>query len=249
MSKDLDNIISVEHLGLRYGDTEVFDGVHVDIKRGEFTSIVGPNGSGKTQLMRTMLGFVEPTMGHIHRNISLSDIGYVPQKVQIDPSFPITVKEFLQTYAHPKRIWGGDPLPALDDVIDVSNLYTRQLGKLSGGQLQRVMLAAILSTQPKALFLDEFSAGVDPRGQAELFDYLHTLNELDGITIVMISHDIDITTQYADTALCLNKKLICSGKPQDIFTANTFEQMYGIPLTKLTHSEHEHGDEHEHSHA
>lgn len=238
--KDL--LVHADHLDLRYGETEVFTDVCFQINRGSFASIVGPNGAGKTQLMRVILNMVQPTAGYIERNFTMNEVGYVPQKMFIDPGFPITVREFLQTYIEPRGFWFQAQLPRLDREISIDHLHDKLLGKLSGGQLQRVMLAAVLSTQPNILFLDEFSAGIDPLGQAELFSYLHRLNERDGVTIVMISHDIDITTQYADTALCLNKQMICQGSPHEVFTAENFQKMYGIPLTKLEHHDHLHSD-------
>lgn len=237
-------LVHADHLGLTYGETEVLTDLCFDIQRGSFVSIVGPNGAGKTQLMRTMLRLTEATSGYIDLNFDMSTIGYVPQRIYVDPTFPITVREFLQLYAQPKGFWFFQQLPQLDEQVSVEHLLDKQLGKLSGGQIQRVMLAAVLSTDPEILFLDEFSAGVDPRGQAELYSYLHKRNERDGITIIMISHDIDITTQYADYALCLNKQLVCTGRPHDVFTAETFQQMYGLPLTKLQHEDHHHETSH-----
>lgn len=227
------SIIHTDHASLVYGQNEVFTDVCFTIERGSFTSLVGPNGAGKTQLMRTMIGLIKPTSGVIMRHFDLSDIGYVPQKIHIDPSFPITVHEFLQSYVQPHGWWINSQLPEFTKALLIDNLMGSQLGKLSGGQLQRVILGAVLSTNPSILFLDEFASGIDPQGQATLFQLLHRLNEKDGKTIIMISHDIDVTSQYADTVLCLNKRMVCHGRPHDVFTAETFEKMYGIPLTKL----------------
>ncbi len=231
-------LVHTDHLSLRYGEVEVFSDLCFTIKRGSFTSIVGPNGAGKTQLMKTMLGLVDASEGVIIRKYERSEVGYVPQKIFIDPTFPITVREFMQVYLQPKSFWTNTSLPEFDNQLSIEPLLQKQLGRLSGGQLQRVILAAILSTKPSVLFLDEFSSGIDPRGQAELYGYLHRLNERDGVTIIMISHDIDITTQYANSVLCLNKQMVCQGQPHDVFTAENFEKMYGIPLTKLQRHKH-----------
>ncbi|MDP3970853.1 MAG: metal ABC transporter ATP-binding protein [bacterium] len=234
-------LIHTDHLSLTYGETKVFSDVCISVDRGSFSSIVGPNGAGKTQLMRVMLGLVKPTDGVIKRNYKMSDVGYVPQKLFIDPSFPITVREFLITYLSPKGFWISNEMPKFDKNLMVEDLIDKQVGKLSGGQLQRVMLSAVLSTKPKILFLDEFSSGVDPHGRSELFNQLHRLNEVDKISIIMISHDIEVTSQYADTVFCLNKEMVCNGRPHEVFTAENFEKMYGIPLTKLKQHEHRNG--------
>lgn len=234
------DIIHADHLSLTYGATEVFTDLGFTIQRGSFTLIVGPNGAGKTQLMRVLLGLVKPTSGMIRRQFDLAEVGYVPQKLTVDPTFPITVREFLQSYIYPKGWWVNRSLPAFAEAFAIAPLLNKRLGQLSGGQLQRVLLAAVLSTEPALVFLDEFSSGIDPRGQAELFSYLHRLNERDGITLIMISHDIDIVSQFADVVLCLNKRMVCHGRPHDVFTQENFEKMYGIPLTKL--EQHHHHD-------
>jgi ABC-type Mn2+/Zn2+ transport system ATPase subunit len=169
----------------------------------------------------------------------MQQVGYVPQRLAVDTTFPITVAEFLQMYLHANGWWMSSNLPELDEMFALGGLLKQQVGKLSGGQLQRVLLAGVLSTKPKVLFLDEFSSGIDPRGQAELYNYLHKLNEKEGVTIVMVSHDIDVTAQYADEVLCLNKELVCIGRPQDVFTHENFEKMYGIPLTKVDQHHHD----------
>ncbi len=235
---DTDTIIHADHASLQFGENEIFTDLCFSINAGSFTSVVGPNGAGKTQLMRTMIGLTNPSSGLLIRNFTLDNIGYVPQKIHIDPSFPITVREFLQTYIQPQGWWLSTPLPEFSKALMINDLMTKQVGKLSGGQLQRVILGAVLSTNPSVLFLDEFSSGIDPQGQAALFQLLHRLNEKDGKTIIMISHDIDVTTQYADTVLCLNKEMVCHGHPHEVFTAENFEKMYGIPLTKLQRHKH-----------
>ncbi|EKD76239.1 MAG: hypothetical protein ACD_43C00183G0007 [uncultured bacterium] len=226
-------LIHADNIDVSFGTTAVLSNVSFTIERGSFTVLLGPNGAGKTQLLRVMLGLLQPTNGQVQRNYSTADAGYVPQKLIIDPTFPITVAEFLDVYFHPKTVWSNAPLPAFSNIFQIDSLLNKRVGQLSGGQLQRVLLAAALSTKPSVLFLDEFATGIDPRGQAELYHYLHRLNEKDHVTIVMVSHDIDITAQYADVVLCLNKNLICIGKPQDVFTQDNFQKMYGLPLTKV----------------
>lgn len=234
------DLIHADHINLKFGDVTVLRDVGFVIPRGAFVSILGPNGAGKTQLLRIMLGLLQPSSGSITCHFTMRAVGYVPQRLAVDPTFPITVKEFLQMYLQTTGWWTQTSLPKFDDMFAVTDLLPQRIGKLSGGQLQRVLLAGVLSTKPKVLFLDEFSSGIDPRGQAELYNYLHRLNEKTGVTVVMVSHDIDITAQYADVVLCLNKELICTGRPQDIYTQENFQKMYGIPLTKV--DQHHHDD-------
>lgn len=232
-------LIHADNIDVNFGAAAVLNNVSFTIERGSFTVLLGPNGAGKTQLLRVMLGLLQPTNGQIQRNFASADVGYVPQKLMIDPSFPITVDEFLDIYFHPKTVWRRAALPAFSKLFQIDTLLNQRVGQLSGGQLQRVLLAAALSIKPSVLFLDEFATGIDPHGQAELYHYLHRLNEKDHVTIVMVSHDIDITAQYADVVLCLNKNLICIGKPQDVFTQDNFQKMYGLPLTKVDQHHHD----------
>ncbi|MFA6475143.1 MAG: metal ABC transporter ATP-binding protein [Patescibacteria group bacterium] len=233
------DLIHADDLSLNFGDVTVLDKVGFVIPQGSFVSILGPNGAGKTQLLRIMIGLLNPTSGDITRHFDIKAVGYVPQRLNVDPTFPITVEEFLQLYLQPRGWWVWQKLPKLDDIFAVSHLLKHRIGQLSGGQLQRVLLAGVLSTKPKVLFLDEFSSGIDPHGQAEMYHHLHKLNEKHGISIIMVSHDIDVTAQYADEVLCLNKQLICTGRPQDVFNQQNFEKMYGIPLTKVNEHHHD----------
>ncbi|MBI2416131.1 MAG: metal ABC transporter ATP-binding protein [Candidatus Kerfeldbacteria bacterium] len=232
------DLVHADHVTLRYGASEIFSDVSFTIEPHSFTSIVGPNGAGKTQLMRVIIGLVTPSAGVLLRNFTMHQIGYVPQRLYVHPALPVTVREFIQLYITPRGLWRSVALPTFDPKFSIDHLMNKPLGKLSGGQLQRVILATVLSTQPQILFLDEFSSGIDPQGQAELFGYLHRLHEQAGLTIIMISHDLDITSQYADQVLCLNKNLICHGRPRYVFTAENLEKMYGIPLTKLERHHH-----------
>ncbi len=233
------DLIHADNIQLQFGDLTVLRDVGFVIPQGSFVSILGPNGAGKTQLLRIMVGLLEPTSGSITRHFSMQQVGYVPQRLAVDTTFPITVAEFLQMYLHANGWWLKTSLPKLDDLFAISGLLHQRVGKLSGGQLQRVLLAGVLSTNPSVLFLDEFSSGIDPRGQTELYSYLHKLNEKKGVTVVMVSHDIDVTAQYADEVLCLNKELVCTGRPQDVFTHDNFQKMYGIPLTKVDQHHHD----------
>ncbi len=232
-------LIHGDNIYLSFGESVVLENISFAIEAGSFTSILGPNGAGKTQLLRLMLGLIEPSRGQLKRNFSLAQVGYVPQKLAVDSTLPMTVQEFLEIYFAPARWWLTRQPLRFDAPFQVETLLTKPVGTLSGGQLQRVLLAAALSTQPRVLFLDEFASGIDLRGQAEMFHFLHRLNERDRVTIVLVSHDVDVTAQYADVVLCLNKRLICHGRPHDVFTRENFQQMYGLPLTKIDQHHHD----------
>ena len=234
-------IIGVNNLSLFYNEVEIFSNIKFDIEKESFTIIIGPNGAGKTQLMRVLLGLQEASSGTLTKNFSLNEIGYVPQRLTVDKTIPITVNEFLRSYLRDCGFWLPKKLHQAREFFDVKKLLHKKVGQLSGGEFQRILLAAVLIRQPKILFLDEFSAGIDVGGQQTMFDYLAKINEEEKITIVMISHDLDVVYKYASKVLCLNKRMICAGHPKDALHSKTFEQMYGLPLTKLErHKDHHH---------
>ncbi len=226
-------LIKTNNLSLFFDEKEIFSNISFSINFGEFTVIIGPNGAGKTQLMRVLLGLQKPSGGDLTTNFAVPEIGYVPQNLKIDKTIPITVNEFLRSYLKKCGFWLPKKLCNFGEFFGVEKLLNKKLGDLSGGEFQRVMLAVVLTKNPKILFLDEFAAGIDIGGQKTIFEYLADLNREQKTTIVMISHDLDVVAKYATQVLCLNKRMVCAGHPQEALKANVLEQMYGLPLTKL----------------
>lgn len=234
-------VIQAKNLTVRYGDHTVVDDVTFDIEKGDVVAIVGPNGSGKTTLLKALLGFV-PFRGEAHVfDVPPSDIrfiaskvGYVPQRLDFDRSIPITVEELLTLYHH-----GGQHLSIHKEqfeTLGVTELLSKQIGVLSGGEFQRVLLALALINKPDVLFLDEPTAGVDVEGSGEIYDLVEKLRSRDDMTILMVSHDIDVVYRYADKVLCINHKLVCKGTPAQAITPETLEQLYGKHHSTFTHA-------------
>ncbi|MFH1508768.1 MAG: metal ABC transporter ATP-binding protein [bacterium] len=235
------NLINLKGLSLKYGEVEIFSNISFSVPEESFSIIIGPNGAGKTQLMRVMLGLQSPNSGGLETNFTLDEVGYVPQRLAVDPTIPITVKEFFRSYLKDCGFWLPKELIKFREIFGVEKLFNKRLGQLSGGEFQRILLAAVLTKKPKVLFLDEFAAGVDVGGQKNMFDYLAEVNRDEKTTIIMISHDLDVAYTYATQVLCLNKKMVCVGKPRDVLNAKVLEEMYGMPLTKLErHKDHAH---------
>jgi ABC-type Mn2+/Zn2+ transport system ATPase subunit len=196
------------------------------------TSIIGPNGSGKTTLLRIMLGLEQQQQGSValfgaNPRYARHRIGYVPQHLQFDRTFPITVTEFLQ-FSAPEL----DAQAVTDHLthLGAGTLASSVLGSLSGGQLQRVLIARATIREPELLFLDEPASGVDVSGEHtfyELIDHLHTEHN---VTIVLISHEVDVVRRISDHVICLNRSVICAGEPSAVLTPEHLEQLYGNPV-------------------
>ena len=229
--------ISVKNLSVDYGNQTVLNRLSFDVEKGSLTAIIGPNGSGKTTLFKAMLGLI-PCQGQIRifqkpvREV-LRRIGYVPQSFDFDRSLPITVREFLSfgTLRH----W--HPSGELCKEVHVDVLMDKLIGELSGGQLQRVLIAQALLKNPDILFLDEPSAGIDIEGAKTFYDLIRHVNQKHGVTVLLISHEVSMVYNLADQILCLNRDLVCNGPPRSALTKEVMEKLYG-PEVGLRGHEH-----------
>lgn len=232
-------MIRVDDVKISYGQDLILDKMSFNIEDGTIAAIIGPNGSGKTSLLKAMLGLI-PHEGIVlfdNKKVSnaLIDIGYVPQRFTFDKTFPITVHEFLHFYT-----LDGHRCIKEKKVLSltgIGHLKNELLGNLSGGQLQRVLIAASLITNPRYLFLDEPLAGIDIEGARDFYDLIKELNEKRGVTIVMISHELNMVYNYVSQVICLNRSLVCNGTPEQALTKETLEKLYGKD-TSLTHHNH-----------
>lgn len=234
-------ILTAEHVSVSRFNTELLHDISVNLDRGEVLAIVGPNGAGKTTLMKALLGLI-PSTGKIRWD-DTARIGYVPQKVSISRSFPLTVREFF-TLKQPGSFFlpklSGDLLNLIERV-GAQPLLEKRLSDLSGGELQRVLIAHALADKTDILCLDEPSAGIDVGGGETVYGLLRELSEEENRTIILISHDLDVVFKYATQVLCIDKRMICTGKPTAVLTADTIERMYGRDASVYSHHDH---DEH-----
>ena len=244
------NIIEADRVSYAYGDTEVLKDVSLTIHHGDYLGLIGPNGSGKTTLLRVMLGLLKPTSGMVRLfGQSLEKfrdwwkIGYVPQKaVHFDPLFPATVTEVVAMGRFGKRGLGRW-LTAEDDAIiqrsiqqvDMAPFRDRLIGDLSGGQQQRVFIARALAAEPEVIFLDEPTVGVDVNAQEQFYALLNTVNQTLGVTLVLVSHDIDIIAKEVTEIACLNQTLIYHGEPAAFFQESHLQDLYGKNFRFIDH--------------
>lgn len=243
------SLIQVEDLTLRYGASTALSDVSLHVEPGEIVTIVGPNGSGKTSLLRAIIGAVKPAKGRVIHGSGVK-IGYVPQNLHIDETLPITVSRFLK-------------LPSYVAVVDISyalmqagvpDLAKAQLSQLSGGQFQRVLLARALIGKPDLLLLDEATQGLDQRGSASFYQQIETVRQDTGCAILMISHELHVVMSASDRVICLNGHVCCEGTPAVVASAPEYRALFGtgtggaLALYRHEHDHsHDHGD-HNHDH-
>jgi zinc transport system ATP-binding protein len=252
------SILKVNNLRFVYSESKelAVDNLSFSINQGTINTIIGPNGSGKSTLVKLIIGILngEGKISFFENGeiISSKDahIGYVPQTIAIDTTVPITVNELLTLTQKSCNRCDNDAetetIEALKKVGAHAYRY-KKLGDLSGGQLQRVILARALLNHPKILILDEPESGIDFLGERFFYKVLKDLVENEGITALIATHEIEIVSEYADQVLCLNKNLICAGSVKDTLTPKTFEKLYGVH-TQPYHHDHKKGGHHGHNH-
>lgn len=241
-------LLSAEHVCVRFGADEVLHDITLTVAPGEIVTILGPNGSGKSTLLRALLGIVPVAEGRILREAGLR-VGYVPQKLTIDRTLPITVRRFLSL---PVRVTDRAAAEALARV-GMAGQEGEQMTTLSGGQLQRVLLARALLGKPQLLMLDEPTSGLDQPGEAAFYRLIEEVRRDTGAAVLMVSHDLHVVMAASDRVICLNGHICCEGTPRVVSTAPEYRALFGLgtqgALALYRHEhDHEHQDGHPHHH-
>ncbi len=218
----MNELISLNSVTLGYDGKIVLRDIDLTVKRGEIITIVGPNGSGKTSMMRALIGALVPTTGSIVRSRALR-LGYVPQKLNIDHSFPITLRRFLSV---PKRI-NPEQVTEAASLVGMGDFLDQQIATLSGGQFQRALLARAIIDAPDLLLLDEPTQGLDQNGSARFYQLIADLKEKLDCAIVLVSHDLHVVMSASDRVICLNGHICCEGTPSVVSSAPEYRALFG----------------------
>jgi len=230
-------ILKVDNLTVRLDGQKILHDISFDLKRGDTVAIVGPNGAGKSVLFRTLLNLV-PYTGTITWAKDIK-INYIPQRFTIDRDFPLTVQEFLQfkTKNHHTILSALRSVGITDEHHINHHLLNQRLGWLSGGQIQRVLIAWAIIDQPDVILFDEPTAGIDVGGEETIYHLIKKLKDEKDLTILIISHDLNVVYKHATAVLCLNKDMICYGTPADALDPSALKALYG-EATFFTHHHH-----------
>ncbi len=242
-------IISFQDVDFAYNSEPILKDVNLEIQSGEFVSIIGPNGGGKTSLLLLALGMLRPNRGTVQvfgraPERERSRLGYVPQFTHFDPLFPVTVYDVVQM-GRLGRFWTGPyrkedreaALTALEQV-GLGELRRRSFAELSGGQRQRVLIARALATEPEVLLLDEPTANVDRLATDKLYELLVELNQR--LTVVLVSHDLGIVSRFVSSVVCVNKTVFTH--PVSELTGEMIRDLYGGEIALVRH-DHRKGEE------
>lgn len=227
------NVLDVDDLAIRFGRTEIFSGLSFTVPDGTALAIIGPNGSGKTVLLRALIGAI-PFEGSLRWAPDVR-LGYVPQKLDIARDAPITGFDFLRARAALSRTSNASAFQMLTAVGLPSEAGTQPIGALSAGQFQRLLVAFALVGAPNVLLLDEPTAGVDEPGQERLNELIHRLQRDRGLTVFLISHDLSVVYRHATAVLCLGRHRHWFGPPKDILTPDRLHEIYGTPIAFHVH--------------
>lgn len=234
----------IDDLSVKFGGSIILDKVNLHVNCGEVVGVVGPNGAGKTTLLRTILGEI-PYQGKITFQIEGSvskkpKIGYVPQKLQFDLGSPISVTDLVASAISHQPIWAGVSKDISEKVKGVLSLFSaehllkRRIGELSGGELQRVLLAIAMTPEPELLLLDEPASGVDVKGLSLFYRIVDDLRKKYDIAVILVTHDLAGVSSYVDRLILLNRSVIAEGEPEEVLSDEKLIKAFGASLWNIS---------------
>jgi zinc transport system ATP-binding protein len=237
---DASALVSARGLHVTRGGRAILSAIDLDIHPREIVTLIGPNGSGKTTLVRTLLGLETQDRGTIRRAPGLT-VGYVPQRFSLDQALPMTVERFLALGNGSRAL----RIPETLAEVGASHVRTQQMSNLSGGELQRVLLARALLNDPVLLVLDEPARGVDYVGEAELYALISRIRDTRGLGVLLVSHDLHVVMAQSDRVICINHHICCSGIPETVAQHPEYARLFG-PETSRSFGVYHHHHDHRH---
>lgn len=239
-------LIEARGITLNFGGRAVLDAIDVSVSKSEIVTLIGPNGSGKSSIVRVMLGLQQPDRGTVRRSPGLT-IGYMPQRMSVDPALPLTVGRFLALGVEKRKHRTHGHRRAVLKEVGAHNIMETALSDVSGGEFQRVLLARALLRNPDLLVLDEPTQGVDVTGQAELYNLITSIRDQRQCGVLMVSHDLHLVMAQTDRVICLNHHVCCAGSPETVANDPGYIALFGKQVAESIAVYHHHHD-HTHDH-
>ena len=240
MSSENSTLVKLNNAGFKQNNKWLVEGVSLTVERGKIVTLIGPNGSGKSTTAKIALGIYKNIEGSVEKYTN--KVGYVPQKISIDWTLPLRVYDFMLLTEDIKD-------EAIDEALTltgVMHLKNKNLGNLSGGEFQRVLIARAISKKPELLVLDEPVQGVDYTGEIALYELIKRISDTLNCGILLISHDLHTVMTATDHVVCLNGHVCCSGTPMDVAKNNEYKTLFGEQASQIL-SVYEHKHDHVHS--
>ena len=240
MSSENNILVKLKNAGIRQNDKWLVQGVSLEVEKGKIVTLIGPNGSGKSTTAKIALGIYKKIEGNVEK--FTDKIGYVPQKISVDWTLPLRVHDFMVLTENLK----DEEINKALTLTGVLNLKNKNLGNLSGGEFQRVLLARAISKKPELLVLDEPVQGVDFTGEIALYKLIKEISDRLNCGILLISHDLHTVMSATDHVVCLNGHVCCSGSPIDVAKNNEYKALFGEQASQIL-SRYEHRHDHIHT--
>jgi len=240
MSSENSTLVKLNNAGFKQNDKWLVEGVSLTVEKGKIVTLIGPNGSGKSTTAKIALGIYKNIEGSVEKYTN--KVGYVPQKISIDWTLPLRVYDFMLLTENIK----DEAIEEALTLTGVIHLKNKNLGNLSGGEFQRVLIARAISKQPELLVLDEPVQGVDYTGEIALYELIKRISDTLNCGILLISHDLHTVMTATDHVVCLNGHVCCSGSPMDVAKNNEYKTLFGEQASQIL-SVYEHKHDHVHS--
>ena len=235
-------LLEATNISLNDGDKILLSTIDLSIKPREIVTLIGPNGAGKTTLLNILLGLRAPSSGTVTKSKTCR-IGYMPQKIQLNPLLPLTVAHFL-ALVNPRSVKTTITIDSALARTGVSHLLKTDMSNLSGGEIQRVLLARALLREPNLLVLDEPVQGVDLKGQNQLYKLISEIRDELGCGVLMVSHDLHLVMASTDNVICLNQHICCHGHPESVSNHPAYLELFGNSISHVAAYTHNHDHDH-----